>query len=329
MTMMQVVAISTPGDSTSLVFETRAKPVPNGAGMLVRVRAIGMNRADSLQRQGLYPMPPGLGNVPGLELAGEVAAVGPDVGRYKPGDRVFALVAEGAYAEYCLVDEGLSLPVPENWDFARAAAVMEVACTTNETVFELGQLESGETFLVHAGASGVGTTAVQMAKSVGSRVLFTVGTDQKIDLVRGIGGDLGINYQTQDFVAEALGVLGESGVDLIQDLVGGDYLMRNLELLSPAGRLVLVGALRGETSELSIGLMLKKRLKVFGFTLRAQKLEDKRRIVSRVEQRWLPKYIDGTIEPVIHCAMPFREVHRAHQLMDNNENFGKIILEVD
>ena len=329
MTSMQVVAISAPGDSSSLVFQNRIKPVPEGSNLLIRVRAIGMNRADSLQRQGLYPMPPGLGDVPGLELAGEVAAVGPDVERFKAGDRVFALVAEGAYGEYCLADEGLSLPVPENWDFAKAAAVMEVACTTNETVFELGQLESGQTFLVHAGASGVGTTAVQMAKSVGARVLFTVGTDQKIELVKQIGGDFGINYQSQDFVAESINLLGEAAIDLIQDLVGGDYLTRNLELLSPAGRLVLVGALRGETGELSIGLMLKKRLKVYGFTLRAQKLEDKRRIVSRVEQRWMPKYMDGTIDPVIHCVMPFRDVHQAHQLMDNNENFGKIILEVD
>ncbi len=329
MNSMQVVAIQAPGDVSALVFEARERPVASATNLVVRVHAVGINRADSLQRQGLYPMPPGLGNVPGLELSGEVVAVGPDVSRFRPGDRVFGLVAEGAYAEYCLVDEGLALLVPADWDFAKAAAVMEVACTTNETVFELGALQSGQVFLVHAGASGVGTTAVQMAKSVGAKVLFTVGTDKKIDLVQRIGGDLGINYHTQDFIVEAVREVGDCGVDLIQDLVGGDYLMRNITLLKPAGRLVLVGALRGANCEFDIGPMLKKRLMVFGFTLRAQKLEDKRQIVKRIEQRWLPKYVDGTIDPVIHCTIPFRGVREAHQLMDNNENFGKIILEID
>lgn len=326
---MQAVAISHPGDVSSLVFETRRIPSAKGANLVVRVRAIGINRADSLQRQGLYPMPPGLGNVPGLELAGEVEAIGPDVQRYKVGDRVFALVAEGAYAEYCLVDEGLALPIPPNWNFAKAAAVMEVACTTNETVFELGALKAEQTVLVHAGASGVGTTAIQMAKSVGAKVLFTAGSQEKIDLVCSIGGDMGINYHAEDFVDAVTRAVGNRGVDLIQDLVGGDYLMRNINLLRTTGRLVLVGALRGARTEFDIGPILKYRLKIFGFTLRAQTLENKRQIVNRIEKRWLPKYIDGTIEPIIHSRLPFSDVRNAHLLMDQNVNFGKLILEIN
>ena len=251
---METVVISHPGDVSSLVFETKGIPTASSANLVVRVRAIGINRADSLQRQGLYPMPPGLGNVPGLELAGEVEAIGPDVQRYKVGDRVFALVAEGAYAEYCLVDEGLALPIPPNWNFAKAAAVMEVACTTNETVFELGELKAEQTILVHAGASGVGTTAIQMAKSVGAQVLFTAGSQEKIDLVCSIGGDMGINYHVEDFVDSVVRTGGNRGVDLIQDLVGGDYLMRNINLLRNTGRLVLVGALRGAKTEFDIEL---------------------------------------------------------------------------
>ena len=320
---MQAVAISHPGDVASLVFETRRIPSAKGANLVVRVRAIGINRADSLQRQGLYPMPPGLGNVPGLELAGEVEAIGPDVQRYKVGDRVFALVAEGAYAEYCLVDEGLALPIPPNWNFAKAAAVMEVACTTNETEFELGALEAEQTILVHAGASGVGTTAIQMAKSVGAKVLFTAGSQEKIDLVCSIGGDMGINYHAEDFVDAVTRTVGNRGVDLIKDLVGGDYLMRNIYLLRTTGRL------RGARTEFDIGPILKYRLKIFGFTLRAQTLENKRQIVNRIEKRWLPKYIDGTIEPIIHSRLPFSDVRNAHLLMDQNVNFGKLILEVN
>ena len=175
----------------------------------------------------------------------------------------------------------------------------------------------------------MGTTAIQMAKSVGAKVLFTAGSQEKIDLVCGIGGDMGINYHAEDFVDAVTRTVGNRGVDLIQDLVGGDYLMRNINLLRTTGRLVLVGALRGARTEFDIGPILKYRLKIFGFTLRAQTLENKRQIVNRIEKRWLPKYIDGTIEPIIHSRLPFSDVRNAHLLMDQNVNFGKLILEIN
>ncbi len=326
---MRQVVLPAYGGPEVLTMADAPRPRPGPGDLLVRVRAAGVNRADCLQRAGAYPMPPGLGNVPGLELAGEVAAAGAEVGSFQVGDRVFGLVAEGGYAEYAVLDAGLAVPLPEHWSFVEGAAVIEVWCTANETVFELGGLAEGQAVLVHAGASGVGTAAVQMAKQAGAAVYFTAGSRAKIDRVLGLGADHGILYRTEDFVEEVLRITRGEGVDVVEDFIGADYLARNLAVLKPAGTLLLVGLMGGRAAHFDLGGMLRKRLSVRGFTLRAQPVANKRAIVGRFRERWLPLLAAGTVRPVIHATVPFEAVRRAHEMMEANENFGKIILSFD
>ena len=239
---------------------------------------------------------------------------------------MFGLVAEGGYAEYAVVDAGLAVPIPESWSFAEGAAVIEVYCTANETVFELGGLAAGQALLVHAGASGVGTAAVQMAKQAGATVHFTAGSRAKIDRVLALGADHGILYKTEDFVEEVLRFTRGEGVDVVEDFIGADYLARNLSVLKPTGTLLLVGLMGGQVTPFDLGGMLRKRLSIRGFTLRAQSVANKRAIVRRFRERWLPLLAAGKIRPIIHEVVPFAEVRRAHEIMEANENFGKIIL---
>ena len=326
---MKQVTIPAYGGSEVLTMSDAPEPEAGPGELLVRVRAAGVNRADCLQRAGTYPMPPGLGNVPGLELAGEVAATGEGVVSFAVGDRVFGLVAEGGYAEYAVLDAGLAVSLPEAWSFAEGAAVIEVFCTANETIFELGGLGEGQAILVHAGASGVGTAAVQMAKHVGATVHFTAGARTKVDRVLALGADHGILYKTEDFVEEVFRITRGEGVDVVEDFIGADYLARNLSVLKPAGTLLLVGFMGGRVVPFDLGVMLRKRLSIRGFTLRAQSVENKRAIVGRFRERWLPPLAAGSIRPVIHEIVPFAEVRRAHEMMEANENFGKIILGFD
>ena len=326
---MRQVTLPAYGGPEVLTMADAPEPEPGPGELLVRVRAAGVNRADCLQRAGTYPMPPGLGNVPGLEIAGEVAGAGPGVESFRVGDRVFGLVAEGGYAEYALLDAGLAVPIPEDWSFVEGAAVIEVFCTANETVFELGGLGEGQAVLVHAGASGVGTAAVQMAKQAGATVHFTAGSRSKIDRVLALGADHGILYKTEDFVEEVLRMTRGEGVDVVEDFIGADYLARNLSVLKPAGTLLLVGLMGGQVAPFALGGMLRKRLSIRGFTLRAQPVENKRAIVGRFRERWLPLLAAGTIRPIIHAVVPFAQVCRAHEMMEANENFGKIILAFD
>ena len=326
---MQQVTVPVYGGPEVLAIVDAPEPEAGPGELLVRVRAAGVNRADCLQRAGTYPMPPGLGNVPGLELAGEVAATGAGVTSFAAGDRVFGLVAEGGYAEYALVDAGLAVPIPEHWSFAEGAAVVEVFCTANETVFELGGLREGQSILVHAGASGVGTAAVQMAKQAGATVHFTAGSRAKVDRVLALGADHGILYKTEDFVEEVLRTTRGEGVDVVEDFIGAGYLARNLSVLKPAGTLLLVGLMGGQVTPFDLGAMLRKRLSIRGFTLRAQPVENKRAIVGRFRERWLPLLAAGSIRPIIHEVVPFAEVRRAHEMMEADENFGKIVLALD
>jgi NADPH:quinone reductase len=296
----------------------------------VWVCAAGVNRADCMQRMGTYPMPPGVGElVPGLEIAGEVAAVGSAVGAFGLGDRVFGLVAEGGYAEYAVIDKGLAMPIPEQWDFVTAAAVTEVYATANETVFEVGGLAAGESILVHAGASGVGSAAVQMAKEAGAEVFFTVGSEEKREKVLALGADYGVLYKEVDFVEEVRRLTGGKGVDQVEDFVGAAYLMRNLSVLKTAGRLVLVGQLSGTKAELEMNRVIGKRLTIRGFTLRPQSIPEKRAIISRLRSRWLPLLAEGRIKPIVYATFPLEQAAEAHRMMEANENFGKIILTVD
>ena len=326
---MKQVTLPAYGGPEVLTMADAPEPEAGPGELLVRVRAAGVNRADCLQRTGTYPMPPGLGNVPGLELAGEVVATGPGAGTFRTGDRVFGLVAEGGYAEYARLDAGLAVPIPDGWSFAEGAAVIEVFCTANETVFELGGLDAGEALLVHAGASGVGTAAVQMAKHAGATVFFTAGSRAKLDRVLALGADHGILYRTEDFVEEVFRITRGEGVDVVEDFIGADYLSRNLSVLKATGTLLLVGFMGGRVASFDLGAMLRKRLSVRGFTLRAQSVANKRAIVGRFRERWLPLLATRTIRPVIHDVVPFAEVRRAHEMMEANENFGKIILAMD
>ncbi|MSO54927.1 MAG: NAD(P)H-quinone oxidoreductase [Rhodospirillales bacterium] len=281
---MKVVSIRRPGGPDVLSLIDIPKPKPGPEDLLVRVRAAGINRADCLQREGRYPMPPGVGNVPGLEVAGEVEAVGGKVKGFRKGDKVFGLIAEGGYAEYAIVDHGLAVPLPKGWSFTAGAAVIEVFLTAQETVFGLGELKKGQSMLLHAAGSGVGTAALQMAKHVGATVYALAGSQQKLDRLRAMGADFVWNYKIYDFVEEVLRASKGEGVDLVEDFTGVPNLMRNIAVLKVAGRLVLVGTRGGPSGDFDIAPMFRKRLQVIGFTMRAQ---------SAVHLRAVPHHMDA------------------------------------
>ncbi len=304
-------------------------PVPAAEQLLVRVRASALNRADTLQRKGMYPPPKGESDILGLELAGEVEACGPGVEGFAKGTRVFGLVGGGGYAEYALIDREMAMPIPEGWSFAEAAAVPEVFFTANETVFVLGNLQPGEAVLIHAGGSGVGTAAIQMAHHIGARVYFTAGSDEKIRRAMALGADGGINYRTHDFAEEIQRLTDGAGVDVVEDFLGASYLSRNLAVLRPGGRLVLVALMGGAKCEIDLSTVMRNRLQVFGSVMRSRSLEDKRGITARFLERWLPPLVSGKLKPVIDSVFPLDEVVAAHEAMEANKNFGKIILSMD
>ncbi len=326
---MKALVITRPGSFDVLQVQQRPVPVPGPDELLVKVAAVGVNRADCLQREGLYPTPAGVAwaDVPGLELAGEVAGKGEAVTGFEIGDRVFGLVPGNAYAEYALVDSAMAVATPPDLSDVEAASLIEALATANETVFELGGLRAGETVLVHAAASSVGITAVQMAKSVGARVFVTAGSRHKLDRLAALGADLCIDYKQQDFVA-AVREAAPEGVDLIIDFIGADYVARNLDALRKTGRLMLVGLLGSPTCVFDPGTMIAKRLTMRGFTLRAQTVADKRLIVQRAAARWLPRLAAGEIRPVIHATVPLERAGEAHRMMEDNANTGKIVLTV-
>ena len=324
-TMCGVVADGTGGPEVLRLVE-RPIPAPGAEQVQVRVRAVGINRADALQRAGRYPPPPGISDILGLELAGEVSAVGPGVTGFSPGNRVFGLVNSGAYAEYAVVDQGLLVPMPAGWDFATAASVIETFCTANETLFTLGGLAAGESVLIHAGGSGVGSSGIQMAKRAGATVYVTAGSAAKLARTREIGADAGIDYRTQDFADEVLRLTERRGVDVVLDFIGASYLPRNLAVLRPQGRLIIAGVMGPASHPVDTGPILQKRLRVMGFTLRPQTIPEKRAIVARFAERWMPLLATGAIRPIIHGVLAFAEVREAHRVMEANENFGKLVL---
>ncbi len=323
---MKAISVPPSGGPEVLQLRDVAEPTPSADQLLVRVRAAGVNRTDTLQRLGKYPVPAGESDILGLELAGEVVACGEATSGFAVGDRVFALVGSGAYAEYAVVDYRLALKMPAAWDDIRAAAVIEVFTTANETIFGLGTLQAGETLLIHAGGSGVGTTGIQMPLSAGARVYFTAGSDTKIERVMALGPAIGINYKTHDFAEEIKREGG--GVDVVEDFIGAPYLARHLSVLRVDGRLVLVGLMGGHKTEFSMAPILTKRLKILSFTLRPQSLEQKQAIVHRFAERWLPKLVAGEIKPIVHATYPLADAGQAHRVMEANENFGKLILAV-
>ncbi len=327
-THMTAVAISKPGGPEVLVPEQRPVPRPGPHEILIKVAAAGVNRPDVLQRLGLYPVPPGASDLPGLEVAGEVVALGDKVTARKLGDKVMSLVAGGGYAEYCLTHESHAMPVPAGFSMNEAGAVPETLMTVWHNVFERGGLQKGETLLVHGGSSGIGTMAIQMAKAHGAKVFVTVGGQDKIDACLKLGADAAINYKTEDFVARTRELTDGTGVNLILDMVGGDYIDRNYDAAAMEGRIVQIAFLGGPKASPNFSKLMIKRLHHTGSTLRPRSIEDKAAMVAAITQRALPWLAEGRVRPVMDSTFALKEAARANQRMETSQHIGKIVLAV-
>lgn len=324
---MKAVEISGFGAPEVLRLGERPEPAPAAGEVLIRVAASGVNRPDVLQRTGNYPVPPGASDIPGLEVAGEIiggdaAAMG--AAGFKLGDRVCALVAGGGYAELCVAPVAQCLPVPQGLSDMEAACLPETFFTVWSNVFDRGRLQAGETLLVQGGTSGIGVTAIQMAKALGAKVIATAGSDEKCQACLKLGADHAINYKTQDFAEEAKKFSGGKGVDVILDMVAGSYVAREVECLAEDGRLVIIAVQGGVKAEFNAGMVLRKRLLVTGSTLRPRPIAFKGAIAASLKAKVWPLIEAGKIKPVIHSTFPAAEAARAHALMETNQHIGKI-----
>ncbi len=327
-TRMTAIAISAPGGPEVLVPEERDVPKPGASEILVKVAAAGVNRPDVMQRKGQYPPPPGAPDIPGLEIAGEVAAVGGKVARWKVGDKVTTLVAGGGYAQYCLADEAVALPVPKGFSMVEAAALPETFMTVWHNVFQRGALKSGETILIHGGSSGIGTAAIMLAKAFGAKVIVTAGSPQKCEACKKLGADFAIDYKTHDFVAATKEATGGRGADLILDMVGGDYVERNHDAAAVEGRIVQIATQQGFKVAINLLKIMQKRLTHTGSTLRPRPVADKAMIAHDLEHKAWPLLAAGKIKPVIDSTFPLKEASKAHARMESSAHVGKIVLEV-
>ena len=323
---MTAIGIASPGGPETLVPQERPVPQPGKGEILIKVAAAGVNRPDVAQRMGVYPPPPGVTDIPGLEVAGVVAACGPGVGRWKVGDEVTALVSGGGYAQYCVAHETHALPVPVGLTADEAAAIPETFFTVWHNVFERGGLKSGETLLVHGGSSGIGTAAIQLAKAFGARVIVTAGSAEKCDACRGLGADVAINYKTEDFVALTKSATGGSGAQVILDMVGGDYIERNYEAAAVEGRIVQIAFQGSPRASVDFRRIMLKRLHHTGSTLRSRSVPDKASIAQAVERGVWPLIIAGKVRPVMDKIFPFLEAADAHMRMESSVHIGKIVL---
>jgi NADPH2:quinone reductase len=324
---MTVIGIKAPGGPDMLVPERRPVPTPGEGELLIKLAAAGVNRPDVMQRKGLYPPPPGAPDIPGLEIAGEIAALGPAIKRWKTGDRVMALVVGGGYAEYALAHAIHTLPV-STLPMVEAAAVPETTFTVWHNVFERGALKSGETLLVHGGSSGIGTTAIQLAKHFGARVIVTAGSEEKCAACRKLGADLAINYKSEDFVAATKAATDGKGADVILDMVGGDYIGRNYEAASVEGRIVQIAFQGSPKATVDFRRLMLKRLHHTGSTLRSRSVADKGAIARAIEDNVLPLLASGKVKPVVYKTFPLAEAAAAHALMESSAHIGKIVLTV-
>ena len=325
-TTTRVVIAPRPGGPEVLEVIERPRPVPGAGEMLVRVHAAGINRPDVMQRQGNYPPPPGASDVLGLELAGVVESLGADVRRFKAGDRVMALVHSGAYADWAIVQEASTLPVPESMSFVEAGAFPETYFTVWSNVFERAALKAGETLLIHGGTSGIGTTALMLAKAIGAKVIVTAGSPEKCAACLELGADGAIDYRKQDFVRASKEMTGGQGPDVILDMVGGDYLSRNLDAVAVDGRIAQIAFQKGSKVEFDFMPLMMKRVTLTGSTLRARPVAMKAKLASALEQNVLPLLARGQAKPLIDSTYPLEKVSDAHARMDGGSHVGKIVL---
>ena len=323
---MTAIEIREPGGPEVLVAVERAEPVPGDGEVLIKVAAAGVNRPDIFQRLGRYPPPPGASDIPGLEVAGTIEQLGAQVGDWRVGDEVCALVTGGGYAEYCAAPAAQCLPVPRGLNHVVAAAVPETFFTVWANVFTRGRLQPGESLLVHGGSSGIGTTAIQLAHVRGSRVFATAGSAEKCAACERLGAERAINYREADFAAVVRELTGGRGVDVVLDMVGGAYLTRNLEALAVEGRLVEIATLHGVKAELNIQAIMQRRLTVTGSTLRPRPVADKRAIADALRQHVWPLLESGAVRPVVHATFPLRDAAEAHRVMESGTHIGKLVL---
>ncbi|MBS0337980.1 MAG: NAD(P)H-quinone oxidoreductase [Proteobacteria bacterium] len=325
---MRAVEISHPGGPEVLKPSERALPQPKPHEILVKVAAAGVNRPDILQRMGLYAVPPDASDLPGLEIAGTVAAVGANVTMWKVGDQVCALTHGGGYAEYCVTPEVQALPVPKGLSLVEAASLPETFFTVYSNVFDRGGLKAGETLLVQGGSSGIGVTAIQVAAAMGNRVFATAGSDDKCAACVKLGAEKAFNYKTQDWAAELKTATGGKGVNVILDMVGGDYVPKELKSLADEGRLVMIAFLRGMKTEVDLSVVMAKRLQITGSTLRPRTVEFKGQVAKSLRERVWPLIEAGKIKPVLYKTFPLAEAAEAHKLMETSQHIGKIVLTV-
>ena len=325
--MATMRAIRVEGPEQALVLGDAPRPEPAAGQVLIEVHATAVNRADLLQRRGFYPPPPGESDILGLEAAGTVTALGPGASGVRVGDRVMCLLGGGGYAQYVVVDHRMALPIPAALSFEQAAGIPEVFYTAYMTLVAEAGLGRGESVLIHAGGSGVGTAAIQLAGALGARALVTAGSADKIERCRALGA-AGINYKDEDFAERGRELTDGRGVDVILDCVGGQYLERNLALLAPRGRLVIIGLMGGAKAEINLALVVGKRLRVIGTVLRTRSLEEKIALTAGVREQVLPLLAAGTIRPIIDRVYPLADAAAAHDYVASNANFGKVVLRV-
>ena len=323
---MKAVEISAPGGPEVLKLVEREKPVLKAGEVLIRVTAAGINRPDVFQRKGAYPAPPGASDLPGLEVAGEIVEGDVEGTSFKIGDRVCALTPGGGYAEYCAAPAGNCLPIPEGFSDVEAAALPETFFTVWTNVFDRGELADGEVLLVHGGASGIGTTAIQIARALGHKVYVTVGSDERGAAVEALGATRAINYKTQDFVEEIKALTEGKGVNVVLDMVSGEYINRDIKCLADDGRIVIIAQLGGSKATIDTSQVMRRRLTITGSTLRPRSAAFKTQIARALQERVWPLLAEGKIKSVIHATLPLAQASDAHAMMEGGEKIGKIVL---